>query len=153
MAQEQKRKLEINWNETETNKDSISRLPRKEYPEHTVAIFKNHSEIILAENLLIIFPSTDTINYTFEKLPEWSIPYFKLGYSFSTEDGYIVDDANSTIFDFYESWAQSGEDYIYSITIKNVVLRIDSLFLPLFFNAKLKFINPRIFNELQFNKK
>lgn len=153
MAKEQKRKLENNWKESKDQENEINNLDKINLENAPANIIKKNAEIVLADRTLVTQSTSFSLSYTFDNLPEWAIPHFRIKYFFSSENGYPM---SLTVFssNIRDIWVQNGEgsnNYIFSLII-TASLFYESNRIPLYITASLIFDNPRIFNELQFNK-
>ena len=150
MAKETTRKLLVKWNNSETQQDQVDALEKKTIKNEPANVIRKNAEIVIADSIVVTQSERFVVSYTFENLPEWSIPHFRPKYFFTTENGYDFDETF-----FYPSiqhiWIQEGINYIFSFSMFASLI-FDYTEIPLFFTASLIFDNPRIFNELQFNK-
>lgn len=156
MAKETSRKLSVNWTNSEDIQDRVNLIKKTQIKNNPTNVIKKNAEIILADRELIpLFDGSNTsvFSHIFENLPEWTIPHFRIKYFIESEDGlgFPLEEASfsSTV---HETWVQSGVNYIFSLILRVTAFNINSEALPAYLTASLIFDNPRIFNELQFNK-
>lgn len=160
MAKTQKRNLEKNWNESEDQENEINLLEKTLIKNEPANIIRTNAETFLvdeesnnAERILVTQSTEFLLSYTFENLPEWAIPHFRIKYFFESEEGYVMDETTFSA-NVRNTWVENGEDssnYTFSLIII-ASLFFDSDRIPLYVTASLIFDNPRTFNELQFNK-
>ena len=148
MAKETTHKIEVNWNAINNNENEINNIPKININKNPVLSFKQQNEVVMAENRLMTAAEFVEVEYDIYDMPEWAIPHMKLFSWLETEDN------------FTETFVPLHTNFIVQIsgTLTKFIYFFRLLYgtapyyAPIYLNAKLVFINPRLFNVIQHNK-
>lgn len=149
------RKISKTWESTGSNKIDINRLKVIKKTNQNVTILKRERKIRLAEGVLLVdgsFQEPFSLEYTFENLSDWVIPFIKVYTVFNTTEGYTIDDSLS--FTQYTQWKQVPGgiklNHILWGSLKDPITNADA---PLYYTTDIVILNKNVWHQIKSKKR
>lgn len=159
MAQEEKRNLPKLFERVEDNRSKIRVLPRINVRKGDVAYLKRDRRIrVLTQYPVPAGGLSDSliINYDFDNLPEWVLPFIKPYHYFETTEGFVVNERLVVFGSFL--WKNLGSrmrlQYIVRGALNNLAPDGSSTLItaPLYVTYELVILNENVWHEVQQKK-
>jgi hypothetical protein len=159
MPRTEKFKLPKVWEQVLDDENRIGNVEIIDVRNEDVAFNKRHRKIILIKDHLVVeeFASESLIvNYEFEKLPEWAIPFLHVHTILHTESGFEVNEYLSWGINYL--WKQVGESYFLKYTLRGKLLNVLNevpltlIEAPLYADVEIHVLNKFVWHEVQQSK-
>ena len=159
MAKTDKFKVFKSWEKVEEDAANIENIKIINVRNEDIAFNKKLRKIILVKDHLVVenFASESlVVNYEFEKLPDWAIPFLHIHTLFHTESGFEVNEFLSFGTTYF--WKQFNSNYILKYTLRgqlfNVIKKVPLTLIeaPLFADVEIHILNNFVWHQVQQRK-